>query len=133
MIDPDFNEPRVAAAFQAYGEPTRTHLLALRRLIFATAAATPKVGPLFETLKWGQPAYLTPQTKSGSTIRLDATTGGYAVFVHCQTTLLADFQALFPGEFGCEGNRSVRFSLGEAPPLEKLRFLVQMALTYHLR
>jgi hypothetical protein len=45
-------------------------LLALRRVIFATAAATPGVGVLTETLKWGEPAHVTAETASGSTIRL---------------------------------------------------------------
>ena len=64
--------PAVEAAFGTYPEPVRTRLRALRRLIFDTASATKGVGALEETLKWGQPSYLTPQTKSGSTIRIDA-------------------------------------------------------------
>ena len=35
----------------------------LRQLIFETAAATEVVGELEETLKWGEPSYLTPKTK----------------------------------------------------------------------
>lgn len=42
----------------------------MRRLIVATAAETSGVGPLTEMLKWGEPAYLTEATVSGSTIRL---------------------------------------------------------------
>lgn len=63
--------------------PLKAKLLALRRLIFDTAKATKGVGVLQETLKWGQPSYLTPQTKSGSTIRIDrvkSTANQYAVY-----------------------------------------------------
>src|SRR5260370_37333640 len=77
-----FTDPRVEAVFSAYPEPLRAKLLALRRLIFATAKATEGVGALQETLKWGQPSYLTPATGSGSTIRLDRGKSGanrYAV------------------------------------------------------
>jgi hypothetical protein len=61
----------VEAVFSAYPRPVQAKLLALRRLIFNTAKATPGVGRLHETLKWGQPSYLTCETKSGSTIRID--------------------------------------------------------------
>jgi len=43
-------------------------LMQLRKLIFDVASATEGVGELEETLKWGQPSYLTSQSKSGSTI-----------------------------------------------------------------
>ena len=112
----------------------RAPLLALRDLIYETAAGTEGVGPLEETLKWGQPAYLTPVTKSGSTIRLGRPkTGGYAISVHCQTSILSDFRTAFPDGFDYEGNRAIRFPDGAAPPLNALRLLVRSALTYRLR
>ena len=102
--------------------------------IFDTAAETPGVGALEETLKWGQPAYLTPESKSGSTIRLGLPkAGGFALYTHCQTTLLADFRDVFPGDFVYEGNRAIRFRDGDALPLDKLRLLVRRALTYRLK
>src|ERR1017187_6318715 len=85
---PDFSDPAVAAVFNAYPTPLKARLLALRRLIFETAKTTKGVGALEETLKWGQPSYLTPETKSGSTIRIDrvkSTPNQYAVYFHCQT------------------------------------------------
>ena len=47
----------------------------------------------------GQPSYLTPETKSGSTIRIDqvkAAAGQYAVYFHCQTDLVETFRELYP-------------------------------------
>jgi len=131
---PSFQNPDVKARFASFPEPARTGLLTLRGLIFETAAATPGVGALEETLKWGQPAYLTPETKSGSTIRLGRPKqGGFAIYTHCQTTILSDFQSIFPDDFDYEGNRAVRFEDGDALPLDKLRLLVHRALTYHLK
>jgi hypothetical protein len=69
--DADLSAPALAAVFDAYPKPVKAKLLDLRRLIFETAKATRGVGALQETLKWGQPSYLTPETKSGSTIRID--------------------------------------------------------------
>ena len=71
--------------------------LALRKLIFDTAAQTEGVGELEETLKWGQPSYLTPETKSGSTIRIDGSGGDgrCAVYFICHTNLVESFRELY--------------------------------------
>lgn len=129
-----FEDPDVEARFAAFPEPARTGLLTLRRLIFETARETPRVGAVQETLKWGQPAYLTPETKSGSTIRLGVPKqGGFALYTHCQTTLLSDFRSIFPDDFVYEGNRAIRFKDSETLPLDKVRLLISSALTYHLK
>ena len=131
---PSFDDPDVEAAFAAFPEPARTGLLRLRGLIFETAATTAGVGTLRETLKWGQPAYLTPETRSGSTLRLGLPKqGGFAIYTHCQTTILSDFQSIFPGDFIYEGNRAIHFADNASLPLEKLRLLIRSALTYHLK
>ena len=49
----------VAAAFATFPVPVRDRLLHVRDLIFDTASQTDGVGALEETLKWGEPAYLT--------------------------------------------------------------------------
>lgn len=61
----------VAAHFAAYPSDVRRRMMALRELIFTTAAATDGVGELEEVLKWGEPDYLTSKSRSGSTIRID--------------------------------------------------------------
>jgi hypothetical protein len=66
-----FTNPSVERAFAAYPPGIRKRLLGLRELILRTAAETEGVGELEETLKWGEPAYLTSSTGSGSTIRID--------------------------------------------------------------
>ncbi|CAN7618537.1 DUF1801 domain-containing protein [Bradyrhizobium sp. LjRoot220] len=124
----------VEAVFDAYPKPVRTKLLALRRLIFDTAKATEGVGALEETLKWGQPSYLTPQTRSGSTIRIDQVKlepGQYAVYFHCQTNLVEAFRELYP-ELRYEGNRAILLSADDKVPEAALRHCVALALTYHL-
>jgi hypothetical protein len=130
-----FSDPAVEAVFRAYPTALRTRLLALRRLILKTAAATEGVGELQETLKWGQPSYLAAETRSGSTIRIDrvkASSSQYAMYVHCQTDLLATFRQLYPNEFTYGGNRSLIFEADDAIPEQALRHCVALALTYHL-
>ena len=128
-------DPAVDAVFDAYPKPLKAKLLALRRLIFDTAKTTEGVGALQETLKWGQPSYLTPETKSGSTIRIDrvkSAPGQYAVYFHCQTNLVETFRELYPKEFSYGGNRSILLNAKGEVPEAALRHCVALALTYHL-
>lgn len=123
----------VAAAFETFPEERRAHLLKLRQLIFETAAQTPGVGPLDECLKWGQPAYLTQESKSGTTLRLGLNKAGAAsLFVHCQTSLISEFRAQFPESFGYDGTRAIHLDQGEEVDFEALRLFISRALTYHL-
>ena len=83
-------DPKVEDAFKVYPPAVRKKLMALRKLIFKVARDTEGVGELTETLKWGQPSYLTEKTKSGSTVRIGRekkTDGDYAIYFKCQTTL----------------------------------------------
>jgi hypothetical protein len=125
----------VEAVFRTYPRPIREKLLALRQLILDTAESTEGVGPLEETLKWGQPSYLTLETKSGSTIRIDQVKPAadqYAVYFHCQTDLVATFRELYPNEFSYGGNRSILFNARDKIPKPALRHCLALALTYHL-
>lgn len=123
----------VEAAFLAYPEQARVRLYELRELVLETAAALEEVGPLSETLKWGEPAYLTDATGSGSTIRLGwkkNTPTRYAMYFNCQTTLVDTFRTLFP-ELTFEGNRAVIFDVAEPLPREAAIKCIELALTYH--
>jgi Domain of unknown function (DU1801) len=126
--------PHVAAAFAAHPGAVKEKLLFLRRLIFEVAAATEGVGALEETLKWGQPSYLTTASKSGSLIRIDrrkSAEGSYAMYFHCQTTLVDTFRGMFPGSLRFEGNRSIVFGPADRVPVAELRQCIALALTYH--
>lgn len=129
-----FPDPAVEAVFSASPARVKKQLLTLRKMIFEVAADTPGVGELEETLKWGEPAYLTTASKSGSTIRIAARPGSpgqYALYVNCQTNLVDTWRTLFPAEFSYEGNRAIVFDVGDEVPADALRFCIGMALTYH--
>ena len=131
----DISDPAVDAVFDTYPTPLKTKLLALRRLIFETATTTPGVGALQETLKWGQPSYLTTETKSGSTVRIDQVKSApdcYAIYFHCQTDLVETFRQLYPTEFTYGGNRSILLNAKDRIPEPALRHCIALALTYHL-
>jgi Domain of unknown function (DU1801) len=131
---PPFRNQAVAEVFAAYPAPARRKLLALRALIFKTAAQTEGVGALEETLKWGEPAYLTPQSKSGSTVRIawkPSRPDHCAVYFNCQTTLIQTFKTLFPEDFEFEGNRAITFEAAGRMPTKELAMCIAAALTYH--
>lgn len=128
--------PTIAAAFSRYPAPVQAQLLQVRDLILSVAAETEGVGPLTETLKWGEPAYLTETSKIGTTIRLGASKSApdqCAVFVNCQTTLIDTFRAYFADDFRFEGNRALIIPTAGDFPREPLALCLRMALTYHRR
>lgn len=131
MSEP-LQNPNVAEKFESYAPATRQQVLALRRLVLEAAAATPGVGRIEETLKWGQPSYLTPETGSGTTVRIDAYPGGgVAMFVNCQTDLVETYRSLYP-ELEYEGVRAIVMRDGVMDEAA-LRHCVALALTYHKR
>ena len=130
-----FSDARVAAIFDAYRPAIRRRLAALRTLVFEIAERTDGVGRLTETVKWGQPSYLTEETGSGTTVRIDRlkTGDGYAVFFHCQSGLVDTFRQLYPEAFKFEGDRAIVFDMNEAPPPRELGHCIALALTHHAR
>lgn len=123
----------VTAVFERYPKPIRERLLELRQMVLETAVATPGVGEIVETLKWGQPSYLTVRPKSGTTIRLDAHNvqqGQIGLYVHCQTSLIDTFRQRHP-QLTYEGNRAIILDAHSELPQETLRDCIALALTYH--
>jgi hypothetical protein len=121
----------VAAVLDTYPPALRERLMGLRALILDTAAATDGVGPLEETLKWGEVSYLTSSSGSGTTVRIgrDKRSGRPTIFVNCQTDLLSRYRTLYPDAFAYDGDRGV--ILGDAPDEAALRHVIALALTYH--
>jgi hypothetical protein len=128
-----FQHDDVCNVFKAYPEEYRKPLLCLRALIFEVAGVTNGVGRISETLKWGQPSYLTEESGAGTTVRLDRFGDGHvAIFFHCQTSLVDTFRTLFP-TLTYSKNRAILISITDDLPLEALRFCIELALTYKLR
>jgi len=128
-----FASDAVGAAFAAVAPDARAGLLSLRALILATGDDLPRIGRVEEALRWGQPAYLTPETKSGTTIRLGVPKSGqFALFVHCRTSLIADYITMFPGQDRIDGTRAILFDTASRIDPQRHGWLIRRALTYHL-
>jgi hypothetical protein len=130
------SDAQLANVFSSYPDDVRDCLLTLRALILEVAGQTEGVGRVEEALRWGQPSYLTPETRSGTTIRIDGLepeSGKYALFVHCQTSLIESFKERYGETLQYDGNRALIFEVGQELPTEALAHCIEMALTYHLR
>lgn len=127
----------VKRTFASYPDPVRTRLLVVRDLILVTADELDGVGAIQETLKWGQPSYLTPETGAGTTIRIAPTRRGsthdYGLYVHCRTSLISTFRVMFGDVFDYERDRGLLFRTGDGLPTDELRQCIGLALTYHRR
>lgn len=124
--------PEVADAFAAFPAGARAQLEALRALIFETAE-TEAVGPLTETLKWGEPAYLTEATRTGSTLRLGTAKGApdtCAIFVNCQTSLADQFRDIFGDVLDIQDHRAVLIPADAPLDRNVIGACIAMALTY---
>ena len=133
-ISRKIENPEVSAVFKAYPQKVKTKLLFLRQLILETAASIEDVGDIEETLKWGEPSYLTPQTKIGSTIRIDwkkSQENQYAMYFKCTANLVPAFKERYPKKLKYEGNRSIVFTIDEDIPIIELKNCIALALTYH--
>lgn len=123
--------PEVQIVFDRYPDWAREKLLVLRELIVETAKETEDITALEETLKWGEPSYL---TKNGSTIRMDwksKTPDQYALYFKCTSRLVETFKVTFKNVFECEGKRALIFQKDTEIPVEELKHCIRAALTYH--
>jgi len=109
--------------------------MVLRQLILDTAASIESVGGIEETLKWGEPSYLTPKTKSGSTIRIawkESQEDQYSIYFKCTANLVPAFREKYPEKLTFGGNRSIDFKMDDKVPVKELKSCIALALTYHL-
>ena len=123
--------PVVSEVFDNYPDQVRNKMLALRKLVIETAKEIDGITALEETLKWGEPSYL---TKNGSTIRIDWKSKKpeqYAMYFKCTSLLVETFKKLFKNDFDFEGNRALVFRLEDEIPTKALKKCIKAALTYH--
>lgn len=125
----------VLSIFQAFSPEDRDAFLDARELIFDVAATDLRIGILEETLRWGEPAYITTSNKTGSTIRLgtEKTSGMLALFFNCKTTLVEEFRQQFGEVLTYSKNRAVLIQCGDSQIRDALKICIASALTYHLR
>lgn len=101
------------------------------RVLVLQAADNLGITDLEETLKWGEPSFL---TKHGTTIRMDWKSKNpdkLAIYFNCQSLMVDTIRELYPDEFEFEGNRAILFPLHEPLPEKALLHCFSLALSYH--
>ena len=127
----EIEKPEVLAVFNSYPSVMRQKLLFLRGLIFAVAQDIENITPIEETIKWGEPSYL---SKNGSTIRMAwkaSKPNQYALYFHCKTKLVDTFKELYNDALTFEGNRAIVFNEIDEIPVDEVKHCISMALNYH--
>jgi len=123
--------PEVDLVFNNYPEKVLNKILKLRMLIIEAARETEEVTVLEETLKWGEPSYL---TKYGSTIRIDWKKNKpdqYAMYFKCTSKLVPTFRMVYKDVFNFEGDRAIVFHIKDRIPEVQLKKCITAGLTYH--
>ena len=120
----------VKRTFESIPENIRMPLFSIRQAIFDIAKAD-NIDDIEEVLKWGEPSYL---AKGGSTVRINwqsKSSQNFAVYFHCQTTLVETFKEIYGDLFHYEGKRAIVFHVSDEIPMAALRHCISMALRYH--
>ncbi len=124
-------DPQVETIFANYPDFVRDKMQHLRNLVIETAEETEGVTLLEETLKWGEPSFV---TKNGSTLRMDwkeKAPDQYAMYFQCTSRLVDTFRLVFDHKFKYEGKRAIVFQLNQKVPELELKECIKAALTYH--
>jgi len=125
------SNPKVKDVFDNYPLTAKKQLLHLRELVLRTASEIEGLEKLEETLKWGEPSYL---TKYGSTVRMDwkeKNPKQYAIYFKCTSSLIQTFKTVYKDKFKFEGKRAIIFQVNDKIPETELKHCISLALTYH--
>ncbi len=132
---PPFQNINVRHVFDAYPEDIQDKCLFLRQLIFDVASQDSRIGPIDETLRWGEPTYIPSKTKSGAMVRLHHYASkpfDFALYFLCQTDLVHRFREMYPNTFRFSGNRSLQFMFEDELPVHDIKECVRMSFLYYL-
>lgn len=124
-------DPKVDTVFDNYPDHVKEKMLALRKLVIETAEETEVISELHETLKWGEPSFV---TKIGSTLRMNwkaKNPNQYAMYFQCTSRLVSTFKLIYKDHFHFEGNRAIVFSMDQKIPTSVLKNCIKASLTYH--
>ena len=114
-----------------YPEIIRFNLAPMRQLILSVAASNPVVGPLAESLKWGEPSFTPLEKGIGSSVRIAPRKDGMVSLIFiCHTGLVERFREIYGDKLAFEGNRTIVIDPGKPLPEPELRHCIALALTY---
>jgi hypothetical protein len=137
MSNEPFDELKIKSAadfkkrLDEYPATVKNKMIFLRNLIIEVAKEAEDLNQIEETLKWGEPSFI---TKHGSTLRMDwkeKTPDQYALYFKCTSKLIETFKNVFGEKLKYEGNRAIVFDLNQEIPVDEIKSCIKAALLYH--
>lgn len=124
-------DPSFKKKLADYPDVVRDKMQFLRDLVVETAQEQDEITELEETLKWGEPSFL---TKNGSTLRMDwkqKAPDQYAMYFKCTSRLVETFKIIFQDKFEYQKSRAIVFQLDDKVPTKELKQCIKATLLYH--
>lgn len=119
------------SVFDSYPDHIKPRMRQLRGLVHDVVADLLYDGVVQETLKWGEPSFV---TKHGSTLRMDwkpKAPNQCALYFKCTSLLVATFKDVYGDKLKYEGSRAIVLPLTGDIPEAILRECISAALRYH--
>ena len=111
--------------------PPRADWIRLRQSVLDTAAQNPAIGPIDESIKWGEPSFTPAKRGIGSSVRIaPCKDGKIAMNFICHTGLVDRFREIYGDKLAFEGNRTIIVDPAKPLQKEELGHCIAMALTY---
>lgn len=123
--------PEFETKLASYPDTVRDKMIYLRKLVHESAEELQEISDLEETLKWGEPSFL---TKIGSTLRMDwkeKNPDQYQMYFKCTSRLVETFKIVYGDQFEYEKSRAIIFQLDEKVPTKEIKKCIKAALKYH--
>ena len=117
----------VESVFAQWPATARKKAMRIRKLVYHCAGSQ----TVQETLKWGEPSYL---TKNGSTLRMgwkQTSPDNINLYFNCQSKLVDTFREVYQEQLEFEGNRAIVLGLSGTLPDETLKHCISLTLNYH--
>lgn len=114
-----------------YPEAARIRLMQVRQLVHQSARELSEVTRLEETLKWGEPSFV---TKHGSTLRMDwkpRAPDQISIYFKCTSRLIPTFKMALGDIFTYEKDRAILIKFDQTLPETELKQCFAATLRYH--
>ncbi|MDX2413985.1 MAG: DUF1801 domain-containing protein [Bacteroidales bacterium] len=121
------SDPGVRLVFNSYPKSVKHQVIYLRTLVIKVASEVKGLEKLEETLKWGEPSYL---TKNGSTLRIawkDKSPEQFGIYFKYTSSLVPTFKSIYNDIFEFEETRAIVFKINDTIPEVELQHCIAMA------
>ncbi len=128
-----FKDHHIYELYTAPPAPFNQIMLQIRTWIFQAPKRNSLIGPIKETLRWGEASYINEQGH-GSLLRIaykDTSKPYVGLYFHCKTTLIGSIAKKYGNAFTYQGNRAIIFDGQQALNESAIKDCIEQAMLYH--